>query len=261
MISFGAADLRRLGNTGMAVSPVGLGTVKFGRNTGVKYPASFSLPADEELEALLAAAHDCGINLVDTAPAYGNSEQRLGKLLSGNRDAWILCTKTGEAFVDGRSTFDFSAAGTRHSVERSLRNLGTDYLDIVLVHCSDNDEAALRDSDVLEVLHRLKEQGDIRAVGASTKSAAGGLAALSMCDLVMVTYNMDDTSQRNILDKALALDKGVLVKKALESGHAHDPSEALRFALSHPAVSSAIVGTINKAHLQDNVAAVAGSRV
>lgn len=254
-MAFSKADMRHLGATGMLVSPIGLGTVKFGRNTGVKYPASFSLPDDRELEKLLGAARDCGVNLIDTAPAYGASERRLGRLLPGRRESWILCTKTGENFHSGRSSYDFSPEATRHSVESSLRNLHTDHLDIVLVHCSDDDEAVLRDTDVMETLQRLKDRGDIGAIGASTKSVEAGLLAVDLCDVVMVAYQPDDQTQQPVLEKAFELNKGVLIKKSLASGYAADPSSALQFALRHPAVSSAIVGTINEVHLRANVAA------
>lgn len=71
-------DLHRpLGDTGLAVSPLGLGTVKFGRDQGVKYPSGFTIPDDREAADLLALARDLGINLIDTAPAYGRSEERL----------------------------------------------------------------------------------------------------------------------------------------------------------------------------------------
>ena len=94
---------RPLGNSGLAVSPLGLGTVKFGRNSGVKYPRPFELPSDAQIADLLALAHSLGINLLDTAPAYGASEERLGEAIAGNRERWLLCTKAGEEFIDGRS--------------------------------------------------------------------------------------------------------------------------------------------------------------
>ena len=74
-------ELRHLGNTGIKVSPLGLGTVKLGRNQQVKYPHGFTLPDDKTVKELLALTWDLGINLIDTAPAYGNSEERLGALL------------------------------------------------------------------------------------------------------------------------------------------------------------------------------------
>ena len=69
---------RYLGNTGIQLSMIGLGTVKIGRNTDVKYAESFELPSDQEVIELLTEAAKLGINCLDTAPAYGSSEKRLG---------------------------------------------------------------------------------------------------------------------------------------------------------------------------------------
>ena len=96
---------RELGQSGISVSCIGLGTVKFGRNQEVKYPSSFALPSDEEIVSLIDQAKSLGINLLDTAPAYGSSEQRLGRLLSDRKD-WVICTKVGEEFVTGKSEAD-----------------------------------------------------------------------------------------------------------------------------------------------------------
>ena len=101
--------LRTLGSTDMEVSPLGLGTVKFGRNQGVKYPHAFALPSDGEIRNLLDLAWDLGINLLDTAPAYGSSEERLGQLLDHSQD-WIIVTKVGENFSEGCSLFRFFCA-------------------------------------------------------------------------------------------------------------------------------------------------------
>ncbi|MCX5690058.1 MAG: aldo/keto reductase, partial [Planctomycetota bacterium] len=97
-----------LGDTGLRVSPLGLGTVKFGRSSGVKYPTPVTIPDDAAAAGLLAKAMSLGINLIDTAPAYGTSEARLGVILKGQRDRWVICTKVGETFENDRSTFDFS---------------------------------------------------------------------------------------------------------------------------------------------------------
>src|SRR5690625_7513454 len=72
---------RPLGRTGLMVSPIGLGTVKLGRNQRLKHPQPFELPSRKEAEYLLDCAHDLGINFIDTAAAYGSSEARLGELL------------------------------------------------------------------------------------------------------------------------------------------------------------------------------------
>ena len=259
---------RRLGKTDLEISCLGFGTVKIGRNQEVKYPNGFSLPSDEEVSALINQAKELGINLIDTAPAYGSSEQRLGRLLKDRQD-WIICSKVGEEFTAGKSHFDFSAKHTQRSIERSLRDIGTDYLDIVLIHSDGQDRKILESSDCVEILLRLKEKGLIKAVGMSTKTAEGGMKAIEMLDLVMVTYNPSMQEDAVVIDKALALEKGILVKKALNSGYdcitgdaAESPVSSnltkrnLRFALDKEGVTSVIVGTINPRHLQDNVEAV-----
>jgi len=252
---------RTLGNTGLKVSTLGLGTVKFGRNEGVKYPNQFNLPDDIKVRNLLAQASEHGMNLLDTAPAYGSSEIRLGTLLE-NREQWIICSKTGEEFESGQSYFDFSAGHTRASVERSLRRLQTDYLDIVLVHSDGNDLAVINDSDCLETLSRLKEAGHIRSYGFSGKTVAGGLRALELSDIVMVTLNGNYLEEIPVIDHALSLNKGVLIKKAFASGHAvlkDHPAKTIQQSLSlvleQPGVSSAICGTINPKHLEENISA------
>ena len=135
-------EKRTLGQSGIHASCLGLGTVKFGRNQEVKYPKTFSIPSDKQLEGLLDEARELGINLLDTAPAYGSSEQRIGQILT-DRSNWILCTKVGEEFIDGKSFYNFSGQHTKTSIERSLKNLNTDYLDLVLVHSDGNDNTII----------------------------------------------------------------------------------------------------------------------
>ena len=125
---------RPLGSTGLRVSPLGLGTVKLGRDQGVKYPNGFTIPDDAAASALLRQARELGINLIDTAPAYGNSEERLGPLLRGQRHDWVIVSKVGEEFTGGQSLFDFSPAHARLSLERSLRRLQTEHIELLLVH-------------------------------------------------------------------------------------------------------------------------------
>lgn len=250
---------RPFGSTGIDVSVVGLGTVKLGRDQGVKYPQGFKIPDDRDALNLIALAKDLGINLIDTAPAYGNSEERLGTLLAGQRQDWVICSKVGEEFENGQSRFDFSAAHTRFSIERSLQRLGTDYIDMVLVHSDGDDERIIQQEDTLETLAQLKREGKIRAFGMSTKTVAGGLLAAEQSDGVMVTYNLNQREEVPVIDYCLAHNKGVLIKKVLASGHAclassEDPVQAsFDLVLGHPGVSSAIVGTINPKHLRDNV--------
>jgi len=254
--------LRPLGNTGLQVSAIGLGTVKLGRNRELKYPDSFSLPDDDSAAALLAQARELGINLIDTAPAYGSSEVRLGKLLAGQRQHWLICSKVGEEFEQEQSRFDFSAQHIRHSVQRSLRRLNTDTLDILLIHSDGNDLRIIEQSDALETLAQLKSEGLIRSYGMSTKTVTGGLAAARSCDVVMLTYNPAQREELPVLEFCRQQQCAALVKKTLASGHlatavsGADPVQAsMDLVLGHPATSAAIVGTISPAHLLANVTA------
>ena len=246
---------RQFGSTDIYLSPLGLGTVKLGRNTGVKYPQTFHIPDDAAAANLIAHAHALGINLIDTAPAYGTSEERLGNLLRGQRNEWVICTKVGEEFENGESHYDFSAEHTRLSIERSLKRLQTDYLDIVLIHSDGSDLAIIENGAALTVLEQCKHEGLIRAYGMSTKTVEGGIAAAKISDAVMATYHIDYTVEQPVLDFCGVQRKGVLIKKAFASGHTADPDAALRFVLRQHSVSSVIAGTINPQHLQQNVAA------
>ncbi len=253
---------KTLGNTGIQVSILGLGTVKFGRNQGVKYPNAFALPDDKHLHNLLQCARDLGINLIDTAPAYGNSEARLGTLLSGNRKDWVIASKVGEEFIEGNSLYNFTPEHAEKSIKRSLKNLNTDYIDIMLVHSDGNDVYNIEHFGILHFLSELKKQGLIRAFGMSTKTVEGGLLALQQSDVVMVTYNPIETTEQPVIAKAFELNKGILIKKALASGHVQkipgqDPVQtSLQFILEEPGVSSIILGTLDPVHLARNAACV-----
>ncbi len=163
---------------------------KLGRDQGVKYPGGTRIPTDDEARDLIHAAADLGITLVDTAPAYGTSEARLGALLAGQRDRWTIITKVGEEFVDGKSRFDFSAAAVRSSVERSLARLRTDRVECVLIHSDGVIENMPAMDEAIDELESLKARGLVRSFGASTKTVTGGLRTLDRCDVVMVTLNL-----------------------------------------------------------------------
>ena len=257
-------ELRPLGTTGLNVSPLGLGTVKFGRTEGLRYPQTFALPDDRQLLDLLALARELGINLLDTAPAYGSSEQRLGRLLPklGNVDDWIISTKVGETFHNGQSSYDFSAAATRTSIEQSLKALKREMLDIVLIHSNGDDERILQEEDCLDTLLDLKQKGLIRTVGMSSKTITGGLLALPRCDVMMLTYNLTYADDLPVIRQANQDLKGVLIKKGLLSGHLSNGASvqaSMRLLLREPGVSSVVVGTINPAHLQANVQAASNA--
>lgn len=266
-----------LGQTGILVSPLGLGTVKLGRDQQLKYPDDFTLPSDEQASQLLGLARELGLNLIDTAPAYGSSEIRLGQLLAKQRQDWVISTKVGEEFVAGESTYNFTPAHLRFSIERSLRHLRTDYLDLVLVHSDGNDREIIERYEVFDTLAELKRTGWLRAFGMSSKTLEGGLLCALYADAVMVTYNPKHLDELAVIDECQRVNKGVLIKKAFASGHLRtintpeseaveldaqsvspmteaDPVQAsLDLVLGHRGVSSAIIGTINPEHLRENV--------
>ncbi len=245
-----------LGCTGIEVSELGLGTVKFGRNTGVKYPSRFAIPRFEALESLLEKAKSLGINYLDTAPAYGTSEQTLGELLDGNKDGWVISTKVGEYFTNDESHYDFSREATLKSISASLEKLKLDKLDLVFVHSNGEDRRVIEDTEVLPTLIDLRAQGIIKAIGFSGKTVEGSKLALDVCDVFMVALNEHDTSQTALIDLCSKHNKGVVIKKALASGHATNPDTALRYAHQYPGVTSTIVGTISEHHLEQNVEAI-----
>lgn len=250
--------MRAMTGTDLVVSALGLGTVKIGRNEQVKYPEAFTIPDDSSVRKLLDQARDLGINLLDTAPAYGTSEERLGQLL-GNRQQWVIVTKTGEEFSNGTSRFDFSAAHTRMSIERSLRRLRTGYLDMVLIHSDGNDTAILDQGECVRVLQDCKREGLVRAIGMSTKTVAGALRAVRELDVAMLTYNLQQRDDLPAIALARELGKGVIVKKGLMSGHVRQAGgdlvrDSLALVLGEPGIHSLIAGTINPAHLAANAA-------
>lgn len=240
-----------------------LGTVKFGRNQGVKYPQQFALPDDKALFELLYVAKALGINLLDTAPAYGESEARLGHLFRYfglDRNEWLLVSKAGETFDAGVSAFDFSYTAITQSVERSLKRLNTDRLDALLLHSNGDDLAILQRDETQKALADLKQAGKILATGISSKTAAGGCYALNEADLdiAMITYHPHAAEERAVIETAKQQQKLILIKKALGSGHlATQIQQNLDFIMATDYANLAVVfGTINPQHLRQNVMAL-----
>lgn len=258
-------ELRPLGTTGIDVSVMGLGTVKLGRSEGVKYPTPAVIPGDDDVVRLLHTAVEVGVNLIDTAPAYGVSEERLGRLLPGPRGRWVIGTKAGEEFEGGVSRFDFSREAIIASAERSVQRLRCGHLDILLLHSDGVIEHSLEASGALEALADLKQRGVIRCFGVSTKTPEGALAAVACCDVVMVTLNPGARADLPAIDAARVKGVGVLIKKALASGHLgvggeRGGDDALRqtlgFSATTPGVSSVIVGTTSVENLRRNAVAI-----
>lgn len=249
-----AASRRPLGRTGLTVSPIGFGAFKIGRNQGIKYERGYDLPDEAACARLLNEVLDLGIDLVDTAPAYGISEARIGRHLAARRDEFTLSTKVGETFEDGTSRYDFTAAAIESSLDRSLDRLRTDRLDLVFVHSDGRDLEIIEDGVVLDALVRRRDRGEIGAIGFSGKTVEGHVAAIEtgVVDCLMVEYHALDDSQRPAMEAAVAAGLGVLVKKGLASGRL-DPETALPFCLEGPGVASVVVGSLTTSNLERNL--------
>ena len=124
---------KRLGNSSLEVSVVGLGTWAIGGDFWGKVD-------DERSIATIQRAIDCGINLIDTAPAYGNghAERVVGEAIKGRRDKVVIATKCGIVKEGGRVTRNLKPESIRKEVEASLTRLGVDVIDLYQIHWPDN---------------------------------------------------------------------------------------------------------------------------
>jgi aryl-alcohol dehydrogenase-like predicted oxidoreductase len=161
----------------------------------------------------------------------------------------------GETFDGTTSRYDFSADHTRRSIERSLSALRRTTLDVVCIHSDGRDRQILQSEGVLETLRTLQSEGVIRAIGLSAKSADGVLAAVEHgLDVIMATVNPGYRDELPAIAQAHNAGLGVLVKKAMLSGHG--AASGLAFAARQQGVSSVVTGTLNPLHLRENAAAV-----
>lgn len=147
---------KRLGTTDLEISAVGLGAWPF---SGGYDWSNRTVP---DVAAILSAAQACGINWVDTAAIYEESETALGKALRGRRHQFVLASKGGIIKKGSWPVHDLSTASLTQQLESSLQNLKTDYIDLYQLHYPDPNVPL---QEALEVLFRFKKQGKIRAVG------------------------------------------------------------------------------------------------
>ncbi len=155
MVELADMEMRPIG--GLEVSVVGLGTNNFGRG----------MQADD-VAPVVHAALDCGINFFDTADSYGDSEERLGQALGRHRDQVVIATKFGNP-VGPDVSGGASPGYVREAVDRSLRQLDTDRIDLYQLHRPDPETPI---ADTLGTLDELVRQGKVREIGCSNFSAA-----------------------------------------------------------------------------------------
>jgi aryl-alcohol dehydrogenase-like predicted oxidoreductase len=244
------------GRTGLSISRISLGGFPFG---GVNRSRGWDPFTDEGKTRGIATVHaaiDSGINLVDTAPSYGNgrSEEIVGEALVGRRSDVYLATKV---------SYSGTPAEVRASVEASLRRLRTDVVDIIQFHggmYEPADIGRMIDGGLVEELFRLREAGKVRYIGFTVEEPWSGrpLVASGYFDTVQVKYNLIyQSAAHHLLDEAAALNVGVSVMRPMTSGvlqflaeriapewqGAHDIYQAaLEFVLSDSRVHLANIG-------------------
>jgi len=220
---------RKLGNSGIEASVVGLGAWVLGG--GTVWGADTD---DNESIATIKGALDSGITLIDTAPAYGfgRSEEVVGKAIRGRRDQVVLATKCGLWWDDPRGSYfcEFDGRPIYRSlrpdtiiieVENSLRRLGTDYIDLYQSHWPAVDPDKTPIADTMACLMKLKEQGKIRAIGVSNVSVqeldeniATGEVASNQFRYSMLFRN----PEQEVLPACRANDLATLTYMSLEQG-------------------------------------------
>ncbi|GAB3409119.1 aldo/keto reductase [Flindersiella endophytica] len=206
---------RPLGRSGVEVSEIGLGAWQLGAT-------DWNGPGEAESFAIVDEALKLGCTFIDTAPAYGSgqSEEYLGRALSGRRDQVVLCTKFGH-WGDGTAP-DYSADRIEESVERSLRRLRTDYLDVLLIHSPSAEVMDGTKQPHYKVLQRLQDSGVIRSYGVSdadgTVEELRLIAETTGSTAAEIRFNALYQRQLEYFPAAAEAGVGLIVKVPLESG-------------------------------------------
>ena len=280
---------RALGRTGADVTILGYGAMELrGQPRGPEI-------ADEDAGRLLNAVLDGGINLIDTSPDYGRSEELIGRYVADRRDEFFLASKCGcpmESPADTPPPYphDYRPANVRANVEQSLRRLRTDRLDLVQVHMSPS-QAVLSENQTVETLSVLRDEGKIRFIGMSgILPDLPGHLAMNVFDAFQIPYSAVQRDHEDLITEAARKGAGTLIRGGAARGAASEEKNwrvgpltqragvgqqnwetsgieelladagigkmefILRFTLSHPGLSTTIVGTANSGHLAGNIA-------
>jgi aryl-alcohol dehydrogenase-like predicted oxidoreductase len=213
-------EKRNLGKSGPPVSVISFGTWSMG---GSSWQYGWPDQDDAEAIACLHAALDSGINLIDTAPAYGlgHAESLIGKALAGRRHEAIIATKAGLVWNDkGEVTTDVTYDNILREAEHSLRRLKTDYIDLYLVHWPDwHGKTPIEET--MEALHRLLREGKVRQVGACNYSKDQIIQSMSLVPLAVAQndYSMLQTQpEKDLIPYCKDVGMGVMAYSPLASG-------------------------------------------
>lgn len=286
-------NYRSLGRTDLQISDLAFGTVSLGMDYGIGVSEQFGRPDEADAIQLLCRAADAGINLFDTAPAYGESERLLGLAL-GRRHDCVIATKVSiPQDADGRPLRGISLRqAVEASLGNSLRALQRDVLDIAQIHNASLD--AIAQGEMAEILLGARQEGKVRFLGASvyTEEEAMAVIEAGCFDVLQVAYNgLDQRMARRVFPAAERAGVGIIVRSAFLKGaltakaqwlppeltelrqaaeRARDvlagswqslPEMALRFCLSALQVATVLVGVRTLEELRQALSAAEAGRL
>jgi len=266
------------------VTVLGFGALEIGRDWGLGDGALRERPGEEVAAEVLHAVLDAGINLIDSASAYHRSEERIGRAVAARRKEYVLATKCGEHSREPATFYDFSYAGIRASLTRSLELLRTDVIDLVQIHFGPDAEKVLDDGETVRAMREAQDAGRVRYLGAS---CGAGLARRCIesgdFQVLQLTYNLLDRGAEPAIALAAERGIGVLLKGPLAGGwltpraeaaaakrpemaerlkpyldlvggdHSRLPALALAFCRRNPGVTSILAGSKSAEHVRRNV--------
>ncbi len=283
---------RTLGRTGLSVSNLGLGTVELGLDYGIATPGESGRPDEQAAIRLVHAALAAGVNFIDTARAYGESERLLGQALAGRRSEVVLATKVDPRRPDRRPWESAAAmkAFMLESLETSLRLLRTDHVDIWMIHSID--EALLSLWEIIaEAFAAARSRGQIGWTGASFYGVDLPEEALGydLFDVIQIAYSvLDQRVDRRVLPLAEEKGVGVVARSILLKGVLTERADylpprlnalrmrssqfrellagmnggmtpaqgAIAFGLANPRIHTVLVGVRSEAELNEDLAAI-----
>ena len=186
-------ELRKLGRSGLKVSPLCLGAMMFGDRT------------DEETSVrIVNRARDAGVNFIDTADTYasGKSEEIVGRAVKADRDRWVVATKVGRP-VDPAFPSDLSRKYVMRAIDQSLQRLGTDYIDLYYLHFDDPTTPL---EETLRALADLLRDGKIRYFGVSNFRAWRLAEVIRLCKELNIDVPAASQPQYNAMNRTPELE-------------------------------------------------------
>ncbi|MFI6177537.1 aldo/keto reductase [Nonomuraea sp. NPDC051191] len=272
-----------LGRTGLRVSRLGYGAMEL-RGPGAWGPQV----TDDAARTVLNEALDSGVDLIDTSPDYGDAEEQIGRWIAHRRDEFVLASKCGCPPPGGDPAHVYTRANVRAGVERSLRRMRTDRLDILMVHLSPS-VAVMEAEDTVAEMRALQDEGKIRFTGMSGELPhLPDHIATGAFDVFLLPYSALDRSHERLVGAAAATGAGTVARGSVARSLAPPPEAVpepvrrplaerharlaaarldeladgapvteilLRFILGHPDLHSVIVGSARPEHLRANITA------